>query len=88
MCNAERECLVVTLIKPQFECERHEIDDGGIVTDENVRKRIVSNILDWFQSSHIHWSIIDVIESPIKGTNGNIEYLLVAKKKIEIKVLD
>lgn len=84
MCNVEKESLLISLIKPQFECEKHEIDDGGIVTDENVRKRVVSNILEWFQSNYSNWSVIDVIESPIKGTNGNVEYLLVAKKKLEI----
>jgi 23S rRNA (cytidine1920-2'-O)/16S rRNA (cytidine1409-2'-O)-methyltransferase len=86
MCNVEKEAIVICLIKPQFECDRHEISDGGIVTDELVRKRVVDNILDWFQSIYKNWTIIDVIESPISGTNGNIEYLFVAKKKVVAKI--
>jgi len=79
MCKAD--AYLISLIKPQFECDKNEISEGGIVTDEKVREKVVNNILQWFDTMYKNiWTIIDVIESPIKGTSGNTEYLLIAKK--------
>lgn len=72
---------LICLIKPQFECDKTEISEGGVVTDATVREKVVNDIVQWFETMYKNiWHILDVIESPIKGTSGNIEYLLIAKK--------
>ena len=70
---------IVALIKPQFECgidyaKKHK----GIVKDEKVRENIVSDISNHFEK--IGFKKINIITSPIKGGDGNIEYLIYLKK--------
>ena len=72
--------VLVALIKPQFECARDSLGEGGILRDENVRQQVVDDILLWFQSSHSGWSINGTCASPITGTHGNQEHLLVATR--------
>lgn len=73
--------ILCALIKPQFECRRQEIGDGGIVRDESVRTRVVETTVDWFRTTHTDWNVLGTIESPITGHDGNVEYLLVARKR-------
>ena len=72
--------MVCALIKPQFECERFQLGEGGIVRDEATRQSVVNSILLWFQQTFPNWVVNGTIESPITGTHGNQEYLLVATK--------
>lgn len=67
--------IFLGLIKPQFE-SRHDETEGGIVTDEAVRKRVVNEVESALEAAG--FSIEGVIESPIKGAEGNIEYLVYA----------
>ena len=62
------------LIKPQFEAEKHEIGDGGIVTDPAVHERVclrVNHLL-----GRLGFGALATIMSPIKGTKGNTEFLV------------
>ena len=63
----------VFLIKPQFEALRNEVGAGGIVRDEGVRNRCLKKIQNFVLESGHEW--LGVMESPIKGRDGNIEYL-------------
>ena len=63
------------LIKPQFESRQGETD-GGIVVDAAVRERVVREVEEALTEVGFH--VEGVIESPIKGTSGNIEYLVYA----------
>ena len=74
------DAILCALIKPQFECRRNEIGDGGIVRDIAVRDNVVKLILDWFIESYPDWNLLGTVESPITGQDGNVEYVLVAKK--------
>lgn len=65
---------LVTLIKPQFEAGRREVARGGVVRDPAVRKAVVEKVRD-FGSSVLHLEWIGVIESPVVGPAGNIEFL-------------
>ncbi|GHU55948.1 TlyA family rRNA (cytidine-2'-O)-methyltransferase [Clostridia bacterium] len=65
---------VVTLVKPQFEAGRKNIGKNGIVKDEKVRKICIENIIAF--ASNLGYNIVDVINSPIKGGDGNVEFLL------------
>jgi len=70
--------MIIALIKPQFEAGRDKIGKGGIVRDENVRNKVVEDIKGFYESQG--FEILGVIESPIKGHDGNVEYLIVIAK--------
>jgi len=63
----------VLLIKPQFEAGRDRVGKGGIVRDPGVRYDVVHDVVSHFRS--IGLGLHGVIESPITGTMGNIEYV-------------
>lgn len=64
---------VVCLIKPQFEAGREKVGKKGVVRDINVHKEVVKNIVDFAIS--IGFILKGLTFSPIKGPEGNIEYL-------------
>ena len=68
---------LVALVKPQFEAERGEIGKGGVVRDPAVRERVCAAAADWVRSRG--WSVYGMVESPITGPEGNVEYLLAAR---------
>lgn len=72
--------LLCALIKPQFECRRSEIGEGGIVRDLAVRDEVVKRSITWFTSSYLDWDFLGTVESPITGQDGNVEYVLVARR--------
>jgi len=65
--------ILIALIKPQFEVGREKVGKGGIVKDETSRLEAVGRIKDGAAS--YGWKLRGLIESPIKGTDGNVEYL-------------
>ncbi len=71
--------VLVALIKPQFEVGKGEVGKGGIVRDEAKRKEVVDKITDF--ASGIGLEVRGVIESPITGADGNVEYLICAEKR-------
>jgi len=64
---------IVTLIKPQFEVGRGEVGGGGIVRDRAKRLRVVAEVNAAAQELGLE--VVGVIESPIAGAEGNVEYL-------------
>jgi len=64
---------IVTLIKPQFEVGRGEVGGGGIVRDPAKRLRAVQEVNNFAKTLGLE--LIKVIESPIQGADGNVEYL-------------
>ena len=64
---------IVTLIKPQFEVGRGEVGGGGIVRDPAKRLRAVQEVNHFAKTLGLE--VIRVIESPIQGADGNVEYL-------------
>jgi 23S rRNA (cytidine1920-2'-O)/16S rRNA (cytidine1409-2'-O)-methyltransferase len=71
---------LMALIKPQFEAGREEVGKGGVVRDPHVHLRIVSEVKSWLTSEG--WDVEGVTESPIKGPEGNIEFLIAAHKPL------
>jgi 23S rRNA (cytidine1920-2'-O)/16S rRNA (cytidine1409-2'-O)-methyltransferase len=69
--------LLVALVKPQFEAERQEIGKGGVVKDPEVHERVCQAAARWVQTRG--WSIEGLLESPITGPEGNVEFLLAAR---------
>jgi len=68
---------IVTLIKPQFEVGRGEVGGGGIVRDEAKRSRVVEEVNN--AARLLGLEVVNLIESPITGAEGNIEFLALYK---------
>jgi len=69
---------VIALIKPQFEVGREQVGKGGIVRDNKARAAAVERVNLDFQKAGLE--VMGIIPSPITGQDGNIEYLIHAKK--------
>ena len=72
---------VVALIKPQFEAGREQVGKKGVVKDKNVHLQVCQNALKYAVDSG--FSPLGLSFSPIKGPEGNIEYLMYLKKNGE-----
>lgn len=73
------EAGIIALIKPQFEVGKDKVGRGGIVRDEKARQDAVQRISDFIQSSG--FNVKGVIQSPITGQDGNVEYLVYAVRR-------
>lgn len=65
---------VVALIKPQFEAGKEKVGKKGVVRDIEVHKEVVFGIIDYLLEHNLN--LLGVSYSPIKGPEGNIEYLV------------
>jgi 23S rRNA (cytidine1920-2'-O)/16S rRNA (cytidine1409-2'-O)-methyltransferase len=75
---AARRCTLVALIKPQFEVGRGEVGKGGVVRDPDLHARVCGEVRDWLVASG--WQVEGLVESPITGPEGNVEFLVYAKR--------
>ncbi len=64
----------VALVKPQFEAEKDEVGDRGVVRDRRVHERVLRDITSFIPS--LGWQVHGLDYSPIRGPEGNIEFLL------------
>ncbi len=71
---------LIALIKPQFEVGRGEVGKGGIVRDEAKRAAAVQSVVDFAKEAG--FDVRGVIESPVKGAEGNVEYLMNSELRI------
>lgn len=69
---------VVCLIKPQFEAGREKVGKKGVVRDKAVHKEVILMVIDFAYANG--FEILNLDYSPIKGPEGNIEYLLHIRK--------
>ena len=69
---------MVCLIKPQFEAGREKVGKKGVVRDKKVHEEVINKVVDFaFENG---FSILNLEYSPIKGPEGNIEYLVYIEK--------
>ena len=64
----------VALVKPQFEAEKDEVGEKGVVRDRRVHEKVLRNIAEFVPS--LGWRISGLDYSPIRGPEGNIEFLM------------
>lgn len=64
----------IVLLKPQFEAGPADVPRGGVIKDVTVRERVLSEFVEWARSEG--WTIHGTMESPVPGSEGNIEYLV------------
>ena len=65
---------VVCLVKPQFEAGREKVGKKGVVREPEVHEEVIQKVIDW--AIGLGFEILHLDYSPIKGPEGNIEYLL------------
>ncbi len=71
---------IVALIKPQFEAGKDKVGKKGVVKDANIHIEVINKIIAFCRTEKL--SIIDLTFSPIKGPEGNIEYLIYLEKNL------
>lgn len=71
---AAPDARLVALIKPQFEVAKGEVGRGGIVREPALHARVCDEVSAWLVASG--WRIAGLTESPVTGTQGNVEFLI------------
>lgn len=72
---------MVALIKPQFEAGREKVGKKGVVRDPKVHEEVIAKIVR--HADEVSFEVLDLSYSPIRGPEGNIEYLIHLKKNPE-----
>lgn len=72
---------MVCLVKPQFEAGREKVGKKGVVREPSVHKEVIRKIVDF--AGLIGFCVLHLDYSPVRGPEGNIEYLLHLRKKEE-----
>ena len=72
---------MVCLIKPQFEAGKGKVGKNGVVREPEIHREVIAKIVDY--AAGIGFSVLHLDYSPIKGPEGNIEYLLHLEKEKE-----
>ncbi len=72
---------IVCLIKPQFEAGREKVGKKGVVRDKQVHKEVIEMVADYAKTIDLYPLMLDF--SPVKGPEGNIEYLLYLSKNAD-----
>lgn len=75
---AARPTRLVALIKPQFEVGKGEVGKGGVVRDPALHARVCAEVRDWLEGDG--WQVQGIVQSPITGPEGNIEFLISATR--------
>lgn len=70
---------LLALIKPQFEVGPARVGKGGVVRDPELHAKVCGEIQDWL-TGQPGWTATGTVPSPIKGPQGNVEFLLAGKK--------
>ena len=69
---------IVALIKPQFEAGREKVGKKGVVREKSTHIEVIHKVIDYAMS--IGFEVLNLEFSPIKGPEGNIEYLVHLQK--------
>ena len=77
---------IVALIKPQFEAGREKVGKKGVVREKSTHYEVIELVLSYAVS--IGFKVLALDFSPIKGPEGNIEYLVHLQKTDEVSTLD
>ena len=74
---------MVCLIKPQFEAGKEKVGKKGVVRDKSVHREVIEKVIDFAKAEGFR--VLNLEYSPIKGPEGNIEYLIHLQKGLEGK---
>jgi len=76
---AAPQAWLAALIKPQFEVGKGRVGKGGVVREPELHEEVCDRIKAWVGGLP-GWRVHGIVESPIKGPEGNVEFLIVAEK--------
>lgn len=76
---ASKNKWLVALIKPQFEVRQGEVGEKGVVRNPALHERVCNEIKEWLEENG--WHVEGITPSPIKGPEGNIEFLIGARRE-------
>ena len=65
---------LIVLLKPQFEAQKHEVGRGGVITQPEIRARVLGRFLTWARDKGFY--LKGLVSSPIEGASGNREYFV------------
>ena len=77
---------VLALVKPQFEAGKKQVGKGGIVRDSSVHEEVINNVIQYANENNLYPHALSF--SPITGTKGNIEFLLLLRRKMCDNIID
>ena len=80
----KKDALMVCLIKPQFETTKEKVGKKGVVRDPKVHCEVIEKVISF--AIGLGFEIVNLNYSPIRGPEGNIEYLLIIRKKEDLQV--
>lgn len=80
MALAKAGAKLIALIKPQFEVGKAQVGKKGVVSDPALHQEVRDRIQSWL-SAQIGWVVAGITESPVKGPEGNVEFLIAAIKE-------
>jgi 23S rRNA (cytidine1920-2'-O)/16S rRNA (cytidine1409-2'-O)-methyltransferase len=75
---AKPHARLIALIKPQFEVGPERVGKRGVVRDPALHREVCDRIAAWLES--VGWHVDGIAESPIQGPEGNIEFLIYARR--------
>ena len=75
---AARRCRLVALIKPQFEVGREEVGKKRVVSNPALHRRVCGEVRGWVERQG--FTVQGIVESPITGPEGNVEFLISAHR--------
>jgi 23S rRNA (cytidine1920-2'-O)/16S rRNA (cytidine1409-2'-O)-methyltransferase len=76
---AKPQAQLVALIKPQFEVGPERVGKGGVVRDPVLHQEVCERIAAWLTGRG--WDVAGIVESPIRGPEGNVEFLVYAHRR-------
>jgi 23S rRNA (cytidine1920-2'-O)/16S rRNA (cytidine1409-2'-O)-methyltransferase len=71
---------LVALVKPQFEAGPQDVGKGGVVRDPAVHRAVCERAAIWI-GAQPGWNVVGIVDSPIRGPEGNREFLLYARRE-------
>jgi len=75
---AKPQARLVALIKPQFEVGPDKVGKGGVVRDAALHREVCARIARWLGGEG--WTVEGIVPSPITGPEGNVEFLIYARR--------
>ena len=72
---------LMALVKPQFEVGREAVGKGGVVRDPALRESACADVQGWLGGQG--WRVAGIVESPITGPQGNVEFLIAAHRNLD-----
>jgi 23S rRNA (cytidine1920-2'-O)/16S rRNA (cytidine1409-2'-O)-methyltransferase len=78
---AKPSARLMALIKPQFEVGRDAVGKGGVVRDPVLHRAACDGVVDWATAQG--WHVEGIVESPITGPGGNVEFLVAALRSVD-----